>query len=66
MKQSIKCLIAVIAAMFVAVSAFAQVTTSSLGGRVCDANGEPVVGAAVIATHEPMGGVSRSMNLSAS
>ena len=55
MKQSIKCLIAVIAAMFVAVSAFAQVTTSALGGRVDDANGEPVIGVAVIATHEPSG-----------
>ena len=55
MKQTIKCLIAAIAAMFVAVSAFAQVTTSALGGRVSDANGEPVVGVAVIATHEPSG-----------
>ena len=55
MKQTIKCLIAAFAAMFVAVSAFAQVTTSALGGRVSDANGKPVVGAAVIAVHEPSG-----------
>ena len=55
MKQTIKCLIAAFAAMFVAVSAFAQVTTSALGGRVSDANGEPVIGVAVIATHEPSG-----------
>ena len=53
MKQTIKCFIAVIAAMFVAVSAYAQITTSSLGGRVIDVNGEPVIGAAVVATHEP-------------
>ena len=50
MKQTIKCLVAAFAAMLVAVSAFAQITTSSLGGRVTDANGEPIVGAAVVAS----------------
>ena len=57
MKQTIKCLIAVFAAMLMSVAAFAQVTTSALGGRVVDANGEPVVGVAVIATHTPSGTV---------
>ena len=57
MKQSIKCLIAVFAAMLMSVAAFAQVTTSALGGRVVDGNGEPVTGAAVVATHEPSGTV---------
>ena len=57
MKQSFKCLIAVFAAMLMSVAAFAQVTTSALGGRVVDANGEPIVGAAVVATHEPSGTV---------
>ncbi len=57
MKQTFKCLFAAFAAMLVAVSAFAQITTSSLGGRVTDANGQPVVGAAVVATHEPSGTV---------
>ena len=57
MKQSIKCLIAAFAAMLLSVAAFAQVTTSALGGRVVDVNGEPVVGAAVIATHTPSGTV---------
>ena len=57
MRQTFKCLLAAFAAMLVAVSAFAQITTSSLGGRVTDANGEPVVGAAVVATHEPSGTV---------
>ena len=57
MKQTIKCLFAAFAAMLMSVAAFAQVTTSALGGRVVDANGEPVVGAAVVATHEPSGTV---------
>ena len=57
MKQTIKCLIAAFAAMLMSVAAFAQVTTSALGGRVVDANGEPIVGAAVVATHEPSGTV---------
>ena len=57
MKQSIKCLVAAFAAMFMAVVATAQVTTSALGGHVTDSNGEPVIGAAVVATHTPSGTV---------
>ncbi|MBO5861804.1 MAG: TonB-dependent receptor [Bacteroidales bacterium] len=57
MKQTIKYLVAAFAAMLMVVSAFAQVTTSALGGRVVDAEGMPVIGAAVVATHVPSGTV---------
>ena len=57
MKQTIKCLIAAFVAMFAVVSASAQMTTSSLSGRVVDVNGESIVGAAVVATHTPSGTV---------
>ncbi len=57
MKQTIKCFIAAFAAMLMSVAAYAQVTTSALAGRTVDANGEPVPGVAVIATHVPSGTV---------
>ena len=39
--------------MMVAASVNAQVTTSTLSGKVVDANGEAVIGATVQATHMP-------------
>ena len=58
MKQTImRTLCLVCTVMFMGVSALAQVTTSSLGGKVTDNAGQPVVGAAVVATHEPSGTV---------
>ena len=55
MYQTIKRVLAAFAAVLVSVSAFAQVTTSSMNGKVADVNGEPVAGAAVVATHTPSG-----------
>ena len=54
MKQTIKSLVAAFAAMLLCVVASAQVTTSSISGRVSDSEG-PVAGAAVVATYTPSG-----------
>ena len=55
MRNAFKCLLLAAVMVFAGIAAFAQVTTSSLGGRVVDQNGEPVIGAAVVAIHEPSG-----------
>ncbi|MBR4789043.1 MAG: carboxypeptidase regulatory-like domain-containing protein, partial [Bacteroidales bacterium] len=55
MKKFLKSLLLGLSAMLLVVPAFAQITTSALGGRVVDQNGEPVPGVAVVAVHEPSG-----------
>ncbi len=55
MVQFLKKGFAALVAALVGITAFAQVTTSSLNGKVVDASGNPVPGAAVIAVHTPSG-----------
>ena len=57
MNYSFKHLILAGMAMLAGTLAYAQVTTSSLSGRVTDEKGQPALGAAVVATHEPSGTV---------
>ncbi len=57
MKNAFKSFLLACIAMFAGVVAYAQVTTSALSGRVVDQNGAPVIGAAVLAQHEPSGTV---------
>lgn len=55
MVQLLKKGFAALVAVLVGITAFAQVTTSSLNGKVTDANGTAVPGAAVVAVHIPSG-----------
>ena len=55
MRQTIKCFLTALAAVLLGVTSFAQVTTSSLNGRIADESGDAVIGAAVIATHTESG-----------
>ena len=55
MLKLVKRALTVLAAVLVGISAYAQMTTASLNGKIVDTQGEPVVGATVIATHAPSG-----------
>ena len=55
MRNAFKSLLLAFTTLIAGTVAYAQVTTSSLSGRVVDQNGEPVIGAAVVAQHEPSG-----------
>ena len=55
MKQIIRQFALVALSLVLTVSLFAQVTTSSMSGRISETDGTPVVGAAVVAVHTPSG-----------
>ena len=55
MNKTFKSLLSILAALMLAIPAFAQVTTSSMSGHVSDATGASVPGVAVIAVHTQSG-----------
>ena len=61
MKQALRSLSLACIALLAGIVTHAQVTTSAISGRVVDQNGEPVIGAAIVAQHEPSGTVYGSV-----
>ena len=55
MRNAFKSILLAVVTMIAGTVAYAQVTTASLGGRIVDAKGETIIGAAVVATHTPSG-----------
>ena len=55
MKKAFKSVLLAFTSLIVSTVTYAQVTTSSLGGKITDDKGETIIGAAVIATHTPSG-----------
>ena len=55
MNKLFKILLSSLSAMVFVVSAYAQITTSSMNGRIADSQGLSVPGATVIAVHTPSG-----------
>jgi len=57
MRKAFKSLLLAFTTLIAGTVAYAQVTTSAISGRVVDQAGQPVVGAAILAQHEPSGTV---------
>jgi len=55
MKLKVKRFALTALSLFIAFAAVAQVTTSSMSGRITETDGTPVIGAAVVAVHTPSG-----------
>lgn len=55
MKQIVKKFLLMAGCLLIGTAAFAQVTTSSMSGRIVEENGTPIAGVTVIATHAPSG-----------